>query len=294
MLPALHFTRSTRILGCFASGGLYSYLTFALAALVIAVNIVLVVEFVDVMPVGAVVAVCVFGVFYFWICARLVVDDPIARAQQLFTRGTAARRLVRDHPTVRTAASAREAMLESYPALQATSWAVGRSRPRRSSTARRRRPRRRLGRRSGRNRRSCRQRALLATTCCRLLSPYVLVRIIGVSVALPRRVALGVTRWRFLVEIGLGRRDTVFYFLPVAASALATQSNTKHDTPPRPSRAHFRSRASRARLSRGLRSAVSDESRCPPRARCARCAAPGGRATCAIYVRVPRVARGTL
>ncbi|EOD07450.1 hypothetical protein EMIHUDRAFT_52098, partial [Emiliania huxleyi CCMP1516] len=45
MLPALHFTRSTRILGCFASGGLYSYLTFALAALVIAVNIVLVVEF---------------------------------------------------------------------------------------------------------------------------------------------------------------------------------------------------------------------------------------------------------
>ena len=108
MLPALHFTRSTRILGCFASGGLYSYLTFALAALVIAVNIVLVVEFVDVMPVGAVVAVCVFGVFYFWICARLVVDDPIARAQQLFTRGTAARRLVRDHPTVRTAASARE------------------------------------------------------------------------------------------------------------------------------------------------------------------------------------------
>ena len=56
MLPALHFTRSTRILGCFASGGLYSYLTFALAALVIAVNIVLVVEFVDVMPVGAVVA----------------------------------------------------------------------------------------------------------------------------------------------------------------------------------------------------------------------------------------------
>ena len=44
MLPALHFTRSTRILGCFASGGLYSYLTFALAALVIAVNIVLVVE----------------------------------------------------------------------------------------------------------------------------------------------------------------------------------------------------------------------------------------------------------
>lgn len=214
MLPALHFTRSTRILGCFASGGLYSYLTFALAALVIAVNIVLVVEFVDVMPVGAVVAVCVFGVFYFWICARLVVDDPIARAQQLFTRGTAARRLVRDHPTVRTAASAREAMLESYPALQATSWAVGRSRPRRSSTARRRRPRRRLGRRSGRNRRSCRQRALLATTCCRLLSPYVLVRIIGVSVALPRRVALGVTRRRFLVEIGLGRRDTVFYFLP--------------------------------------------------------------------------------
>mmetsp|Transcript_22529 Transcript_22529/g.71473 ORF Transcript_22529/g.71473 Transcript_22529/m.71473 type:complete len:129 (+) Transcript_22529:761-1147(+) len=105
MLPALHFTRSTRILGCFASGGLYSYLTFALAALVIAVNIVLVVEFVDVMPVGAVVAVCVFGVFYFWICARLVVDDPIARAQQLFTRGTAARRLVRDHPTVRTAAA---------------------------------------------------------------------------------------------------------------------------------------------------------------------------------------------
>lgn len=173
MLPALHFTRSTRILGCFASGGLYSYLTFALAALVIAVNIVLVVEFVDVMPVGAVVAVCVFGVFYFWICARLVVDDPIARAQQLYTRGTAARRLVRDHPTVRTAASAREAMLESYPALQATSWAVGRSRPRRSSTARRRRPRRRLGRRSGRPRRSCRQRALLATTCCRL-SPYVL------------------------------------------------------------------------------------------------------------------------
>lgn len=287
MLPALHFTRSTRILGCFASGGLYSYLTFALAALVIAVNIVLVVEFVDVMPVGAVVAVCVFGVFYFWICARLVVDDPIARAQQLFTRGTAARRLVRDHPTVRTAASAREAMLESYPALQATSWAVGRSRPRRSSTARRRRPRRRLGRRSGRNRRSCRQRALLATTCCRLLSPYVLVRIIGVSVALPRRVALGVTRRRFLVEIGLGRRDTVFYFLPVR-SVSATQSNTKHDTPPRPSRAHFRSRASRAGVRSPTRAGVH-------RVRGARGAAqPGGRATCAIYVRVPRVARGTL
>lgn len=255
MLPALHFTRSTRILGCFASGGLYSYLTFALAALVIAVNIVLVVEFVDVMPVGAVVAVCVFGVFYFWICARLVVDDPIARAQQLFTRGTAARRLVRDHPTVRTAASAREAMLESYPALQATSWAVGRSRPRRSSTARRRRPRRRLGRRSGRNRRSCRQRALLATTCCRLLSPYVLVRIIGVSVALPRRVALGVTRWRFLVEIGLGRRDTVFYFLPVAASARPNQTlnTTLHHDPL--ARTFARARAARdSRADCGVRS----------------------------------------
>ena len=60
---------------CRAVATLISPLFFILALLVIAVNVVLVVQFVDVWPPIATICVCLYGCFYAFLCVSMVWDD---------------------------------------------------------------------------------------------------------------------------------------------------------------------------------------------------------------------------
>jgi len=78
MLPVLHFTASKQILGRFRSGTFAMTTAVLLALLVIAVNIVLVVQFLQAVPVAVVVIACIYAIFYFFACIRMVYEDLLA------------------------------------------------------------------------------------------------------------------------------------------------------------------------------------------------------------------------
>lgn len=83
MLPVLHFTASKPILGRFRSNTAMMCLSVALALLVIIINVVLVVQFLDGVPVGVVVIACLYAVFYAAVCIRMIIDDLRALAALL-------------------------------------------------------------------------------------------------------------------------------------------------------------------------------------------------------------------
>jgi len=72
MLPLLHLTSKLDIMGRFRSNKAMLVFNFCLAGLVLAVNVQAVVTFVDGFNTAGIVAVCVYGVVYVLICARLL------------------------------------------------------------------------------------------------------------------------------------------------------------------------------------------------------------------------------
>ena len=85
MLPVLHFASSADLLGRFRSSTTMLVITRLLALLVMAINVLLIVQYLqDLNPAWWVtLLVGVFGVFYFFICACLVWDDLKAGARLL-------------------------------------------------------------------------------------------------------------------------------------------------------------------------------------------------------------------
>lgn len=72
MLPLLHIASQKRIMGRFQSNKFVQCVTFCLAILVLVINVILVVQFVEDFSVAGTVAVCVYAVIYFFLCARMV------------------------------------------------------------------------------------------------------------------------------------------------------------------------------------------------------------------------------
>ena len=76
-------------MGRYRSHSALLVITVAMALLVMCVNVVLIVQFVqdpeNSIPTGGVVAVCIYGVFYFAVCLRMVRDE--LRAIAAFTMG---------------------------------------------------------------------------------------------------------------------------------------------------------------------------------------------------------------
>ena len=83
MLPVLHFASSADLLGRFRSSTTMLVITRLLALLVMAINVLLIVQYLqDLDPAWWVtLLVGIFGVFYFFICACLVWDDLKAGAR---------------------------------------------------------------------------------------------------------------------------------------------------------------------------------------------------------------------
>lgn len=75
MLPVLHFTASKKLLGGFRSGTCFMVISVLLAALVIAVNVVLVIQFVGDFPTAGIVGVGIYAIAYAFVCLRMVYDD---------------------------------------------------------------------------------------------------------------------------------------------------------------------------------------------------------------------------
>jgi len=78
MLPVLHFSAQTQLLGRFKSGLGLSVASTLLAFVVISVNIILIVQFIKDFSVGAIVVVCLYGVFYFFVCICMIWDELVA------------------------------------------------------------------------------------------------------------------------------------------------------------------------------------------------------------------------
>jgi len=99
MLPVLHFTASKSLLGRFASSPTLFAVCCALALLVISINVMLVVEFLQdppalnvdetpsSMPAGTTILICILGLGYFAVCFRLMQDE-------LVMLGTALKRML--------------------------------------------------------------------------------------------------------------------------------------------------------------------------------------------------------
>lgn len=75
MLPVLHFSAQQHLLGRFRSGLGLSIVSTLLAILVMAVNIVLVVQFLEDFSTAGVVVVLIYGCFYFFVCFYMVWDE---------------------------------------------------------------------------------------------------------------------------------------------------------------------------------------------------------------------------
>jgi len=89
MLPVLHFTASKKLLGGFRSGPCFMGLSVVLALLVISVNALLVVQFIQVWPIGGVIGVILYGILYTGVCIRMVWDDLCAIARLLTATSSA-------------------------------------------------------------------------------------------------------------------------------------------------------------------------------------------------------------
>jgi len=81
MLPVLHFAQRIELLGRFRSGILLSVISTVLALLVIAVSVVLVIQFVEDFSAGGIAAVAVYGICYLLVCVRMVWEEVVAVAR---------------------------------------------------------------------------------------------------------------------------------------------------------------------------------------------------------------------
>lgn len=73
MLPLLHLTSKTRIMGRFRSSTGMMYFNFFLALIVFVGNFVLIFQFIQQnYSIGLVIGACVYGIVYLCICARLL------------------------------------------------------------------------------------------------------------------------------------------------------------------------------------------------------------------------------
>jgi len=90
MLPVLHFASSKRLLGRFASGPILFGATCALAFLVLSVNVILIVQFLQDPPIESqnedenvktpawvLASVCLFGVVYIGLCVRMMGEETL-------------------------------------------------------------------------------------------------------------------------------------------------------------------------------------------------------------------------
>uniref|UniRef100_A0A7S0JAL6 Natural resistance-associated macrophage protein n=1 Tax=Calcidiscus leptoporus TaxID=127549 RepID=A0A7S0JAL6_9EUKA len=75
MLPVLHFARQSKLLGIFASRSWLRAVSYFFAAIVMVVNVILIVQFVEDYPVGAIVGVCCYGIGYCVCCVCMLVDS---------------------------------------------------------------------------------------------------------------------------------------------------------------------------------------------------------------------------
>ena len=75
MLPVLHFTASRERLGRFRSGRAWMALSVSLAVLVISINVILVIQFVEDFSPPAQAAVALYGCVYAFLCVSMVWDD---------------------------------------------------------------------------------------------------------------------------------------------------------------------------------------------------------------------------
>jgi len=79
MLPVLHFAAQQELLGRFTSGPRLTAISSCVAVAVLSVNVLLIVQFITdpdwgFSP-GAIAAVLCYGVFYFYVCVRMVSDE---------------------------------------------------------------------------------------------------------------------------------------------------------------------------------------------------------------------------
>ena len=76
MLPVLHFANSRRHMHQFRSGSVAIGMSFCLAVLVISINVLLIIQFIEqINSVGFTVAVLLYGCFYGAVCMRIVIND---------------------------------------------------------------------------------------------------------------------------------------------------------------------------------------------------------------------------
>jgi len=75
MLPVLHFAGSAALLGRFRSHGLLLVVSIVLALLVMAINVILIIQFIDGYPAWAIGLVCLYGIFYFSCCSVMIADE---------------------------------------------------------------------------------------------------------------------------------------------------------------------------------------------------------------------------
>jgi len=79
MLPLLHFCSRSSIMGRFRSGLCALVMHFALAALVMVVNVISVLQFVDGFSAGGVIGVCIYAAVYLFVCIQLVYPCALLR-----------------------------------------------------------------------------------------------------------------------------------------------------------------------------------------------------------------------
>merc|ERR1712048_662582 len=72
MLPLLNFTSKSGIMGRFRSQPIVLLINFCLAAIVLAVNGLLVFQFVETFSFGGIVAICCYAAFYLFLCAQML------------------------------------------------------------------------------------------------------------------------------------------------------------------------------------------------------------------------------
>jgi len=72
MLPLIYFTSQVAFMGRFRSNAIVLGCIYSLAGLVLAVNAVLIVQFVEGYSVGGIIAVCCYAALYLFLCGRML------------------------------------------------------------------------------------------------------------------------------------------------------------------------------------------------------------------------------
>lgn len=75
MLPVLHFSANQAIMGQFHSNGGLLVASVLMAMIVMAINVLLIVQFLENFPAWGVALVCLYGCFYFFCMYSMVADD---------------------------------------------------------------------------------------------------------------------------------------------------------------------------------------------------------------------------